>query len=68
MISQELRINPWILMLAFTVLVGPFALNFHMHYPDEIFFIGTQLSKCCKTMITSPRIWVAGSCDLRNRF
>lgn len=38
MLSQELRINPWILMLAFTLLVGPFALNFHMHYPDEIYY------------------------------
>lgn len=38
MLSQELRINPWILIIAFTVLVGPFALNFHMHYPDEIYY------------------------------
>lgn len=38
MLSQELRINPWILMLAFTILVGPLALNFHMHYPDEIYY------------------------------
>lgn len=38
MLSQELRINPWILMIAFAVLVGPFALNFHMHYPDEIYY------------------------------
>lgn len=38
MLSQELRINPWILMIAFAVLVGPFALDFHMHYPDEIYY------------------------------
>lgn len=38
MLSEELRINPWILMIAFIVLVGPFALNFHMHYPDEIYY------------------------------
>lgn len=38
MLSQELRINPWILMISFAVLVGPFALNFHMHYPDEIYY------------------------------
>lgn len=38
MLSQEMRINPWILMAAFIVLVGPFALNFHMHYPDEIYY------------------------------
>lgn len=38
MLSQELRINPWILMIVFIVLVGPFALSFHMHYPDEIYY------------------------------
>lgn len=38
MLSQELRINPWIIMAAFLLLVGPFALNFHMHYPDEIYY------------------------------
>jgi 4-amino-4-deoxy-L-arabinose transferase-like glycosyltransferase len=38
MLSEELRITPWILMIAFIVLVGPFALNFHMHYPDEIYY------------------------------
>lgn len=38
MLSQELRINPWILMISFALLVGPFALNFHMHYPDEIYY------------------------------
>ncbi|WP_332910724.1 hypothetical protein [Algoriphagus boritolerans] len=48
MISQELRINPWILMLAFTVLVGPFALNFHMHYPDEIFLSGRSYQNAAK--------------------
>lgn len=36
--SSELKINPWILMLAYCVLVGPFALQFHMHYPDEIYY------------------------------
>ena len=25
-------------MVAFTLLVGPFALDFHMHYPDEIYY------------------------------
>ncbi len=25
-------------MMAFAVLVGPFALDFHMHYPDEIYY------------------------------
>lgn len=36
--TSELKINPWILMLAYCVLVGPFALHFHMHYPDEIYY------------------------------
>ncbi|MBC6367642.1 glycosyltransferase family 39 protein [Algoriphagus sp. AK58] len=36
--TSELKINPWILMLAYAVLVGPFALDFHMHYPDEIYY------------------------------
>ena len=36
--SSELKINPWILMLVYCVLVGPFALQFHMHYPDEIYY------------------------------
>lgn len=38
MFSEELQINPWIIMAAFVVLVGPFALDFHMHYPDEIYY------------------------------
>ena len=25
-------------MLAFLVLVGPFALDFHLHYPDEMYY------------------------------
>ncbi|MDF2158778.1 glycosyltransferase family 39 protein [Algoriphagus sp. CAU 1675] len=36
--STELKINPWVLMSAFALLVGPFALAFHMHYPDEIYY------------------------------
>lgn len=36
--TSELTINPWILMLAYCALVGPFALDFHMHYPDEIYY------------------------------
>lgn len=36
--TSELKINPWILMAAYCVLVGPFALDFHMHYPDEIYY------------------------------
>lgn len=36
--SSELKINPWILMVAYCLLIGPFVLNFHMHYPDEIYY------------------------------
>ncbi|MBN3520747.1 glycosyltransferase family 39 protein [Algoriphagus lutimaris] len=38
MFSKELQINPWVLMAAFTILVGPFALSFHMHFPDEMYY------------------------------
>ncbi len=30
--------NPWVLLLLFFGLLGPFALDFHMHYPDEIYY------------------------------
>ena len=30
--------NPWLLLLLFCGLVGTFALDFHMHYPDEIYY------------------------------
>ena len=30
--------NPWVLVLLFCGLVGPFALDFHLHYPDEIYY------------------------------
>lgn len=36
--TSELEINPWILMLAYCILIGPFALDFHMHYPDEMYY------------------------------
>lgn len=35
---KEYQINPWIVMAVFAVLVGPFALSFHMHYPDEMYY------------------------------
>ncbi|MHA7129692.1 glycosyltransferase family 39 protein [Algoriphagus namhaensis] len=38
MSPKELNINPWIVMAVFTLLVGPFALSFHMHYPDEMYY------------------------------
>lgn len=30
--------NPWVLLLLFCGLLGPFALDFHLHYPDEIYY------------------------------
>ncbi|MEB2779444.1 glycosyltransferase family 39 protein [Algoriphagus sp. C2-6-M1] len=36
--SKNYQISPWVVMIAFAVLVGPFALNFHMHYPDEMYY------------------------------
>ena len=30
--------NPWVLLLLFCGFVGPFALDFHLHYPDEIYY------------------------------
>ena len=30
--------NPWVLLLLFFGLLGPFALDFHLHYPDEIYY------------------------------
>ncbi|MEN2281738.1 glycosyltransferase family 39 protein [Algoriphagus sp. SE2] len=35
---KEFQINPWIVMAAFAILVGPFALSFHMHFPDEMYY------------------------------
>ncbi len=36
--SSQPIINPWLLMGIFCVLLGPFTLDFHMHYPDEMFY------------------------------
>jgi len=36
--TEKNPISPWGLMLAFAILVGPFALSFHMHYPDEMYY------------------------------
>ncbi|MCH7413321.1 glycosyltransferase family 39 protein [Belliella sp. R4-6] len=32
------NLSIWFVMLAFALLVGPFALSFHMHYPDEMYY------------------------------
>lgn len=36
--SSDVIFNPWVLLLLFCGLVGPFALDFHLHYPDEIYY------------------------------
>ncbi|WBL43211.1 glycosyltransferase family 39 protein [Algoriphagus halophytocola] len=36
--AHQYKISPWVVMLAFVILVGPFALSFHMHYPDEMYY------------------------------
>lgn len=36
--SNTHQIKPWVVMIAFVVLVAPFALSFHMHYPDEMYY------------------------------
>jgi 4-amino-4-deoxy-L-arabinose transferase-like glycosyltransferase len=36
--SSPVISNPWVLLLLFCGLVGPFALDFHLHYPDEIYY------------------------------
>lgn len=38
MSPKDYEINPWVLMLAFAILIGPFSLSFHMHYPDEMYY------------------------------
>jgi hypothetical protein len=43
--------NPWVLLLLFCGLVGPFALDFHLHYPDEIYYRDASV-KMLQTGIT----------------
>ena len=43
MTLTEREINPWVVMAAFLALVGPFALSFHMHYPDEMYYSDAAL-------------------------
>ena len=35
---KEYQINPWVVMAVFTAMVAPFALSFHMHFPDEMYY------------------------------
>lgn len=37
-INTDLQASPWFIALLFIVLIGPFALDFHMHYPDEMYY------------------------------
>lgn len=30
--------SPWAIMCIFYLLIGPFSLNFHFHYPDEMYY------------------------------
>lgn len=30
--------SPWLPVIAFLLLVGPFSLDFHLHYPDEMYY------------------------------
>jgi 4-amino-4-deoxy-L-arabinose transferase-like glycosyltransferase len=36
--STPIYESPWFIALLFAVLIGPFALDFHMHYPDEMYY------------------------------
>lgn len=36
-------INPWVVMAVFLAMIGPFALSFHMHYPDEMYYSDAAL-------------------------
>lgn len=36
--AEKYQISPWVVMIAFAILIGPFALSFHMHYPDEMYY------------------------------
>lgn len=36
--SENYQTSPWVVMIAFAILIGPFALSFHMHYPDEMYY------------------------------
>ncbi len=36
--SKLAKPSPWLVVIAFTLLVAPFALDFHLHYPDEMYY------------------------------
>lgn len=58
----EKRFSIWGLMLAFVVLVGPFALSFHMHYPDEMYYSDAAVRMLQTGDIQTPYL---GSEELR---
>jgi 4-amino-4-deoxy-L-arabinose transferase-like glycosyltransferase len=36
--KKDLPASPLFIVLAFILLIGPFALDFHLHYPDEMYY------------------------------
>ena len=36
--NGQLPQSSWLVAIAFVLLIGPFALDFHMHYPDEMYY------------------------------
>jgi 4-amino-4-deoxy-L-arabinose transferase-like glycosyltransferase len=36
--STPIYESPWFIALLFVLFIGPFALDFHMHYPDEMYY------------------------------
>ena len=37
-LSADWHRSPWAIMCVFFILIGPFSLNFHFHYPDEMYY------------------------------
>lgn len=37
-LSTNWHESPWAIMCVFCLLIGPFSLNFHFHYPDEMYY------------------------------
>lgn len=43
MLLKNHQINPWVVIATFAFLVAPFALSFHMHFPDEMYYSNAAL-------------------------
>lgn len=52
----------WYFMLVFAFLVGPFALSFHMHYPDEMYYSDAAVKMLQTGDIQTPYL---GSDEMR---